>query len=153
MPALPGPVRGGTEYYMPYSASDIDQRDIEYHYVRSSGPGGQNVNKVATAVQLRFDVNQSCLLSDETKDRLFKLAGNRINARGILIIDARRYRNRESNRQDALARLVSLLNKAALRGKKRVATRPTYGSDLKRLEGKRLQSIKKDNRRKTQITE
>lgn len=138
---------------MPRIISEIDPRNIEYHYVRSSGPGGQNVNKVATAVQLRFDIGNSRSLSDEVKARLFQLAGNRINARGILIIDARRYRNRESNRQDALDRLISLLNKAAVRTKKRVATKPRYGSKLKRLEGKRLQSMKKDNRKRILLTE
>mgnify|MGYP001320402807 CR=1 FL=1 len=125
-----------------------DSGDIEYHFVRSSGPGGQNVNKVATAVQLRFDLVGTRALTETVKRRIFKLAGNRINARGILIIDARKYRAQERNKQDALDRLNALVLKASAREKKRVATKPTFQSKLKRLNGKRIQSLKKLNRRK-----
>ncbi|MBU1355631.1 MAG: aminoacyl-tRNA hydrolase [Candidatus Edwardsbacteria bacterium] len=135
--------------------SEIKANDVNivYHFVRSSGPGGQNVNKVATAVQLRFDIVRARSLSETVKERVFKLAGNRINSQGILIIDARKYRTQERNKQDALDRLNALILKASAREKKRVATKPSYGSKLKRLDGKRLQGRKKVNRRKAVLTD
>ena len=118
----------------------IDERDIQEDFVRSSGPGGQNVNKVATAVQLRFDVANCPSLPDDVRERLGRLAGKRITAGGVLIVEARRFRTQERNRRDALDRLVKLIGRAAQKPKTRRRTRPTLASRQRRLEAKRRQS-------------
>ena len=114
----------------------IDESEIQEYFVRASGPGGQNVNKVATTVQLRFDVANSRSLPEEVRTRLISLAGNRITEDGILIIDARRFRTQSRNREDAVARLVELIRNAAQRPKIRRNTRPTLASKIRRLESK-----------------
>jgi ribosome-associated protein len=125
----------------------IPESELEERFVRSSGPGGQNVNKVATAVQLRFDVFRSPALSEEVRERLLKKEKNRITVDGILIIEARRYRTQERNRQDARERLVKAIRNAVLPPKPRKATRPTRAANLKRLEDKRRRSEQKRQRR------
>ena len=115
----------------------IDESEIQENFVLSSGPGGQNVNKVATAVQLRFDVANSRSLPEEVRIRLISLAGNRITEDGILIIDARRFRTQGRNRENATERLVELIRNAAQRPKIRRRTRPTLTSKIHRLESKR----------------
>ena len=121
--------------------------EIAEQFVRSSGPGGQNVNKVATAVQLRFDVARSPNLPEPVRQRLKRLAGRRLTGDGILIIDARRFRTRERNRRDALERLIALVQKAAIAPRPRKATRPTAASKRRRLEGKLQRGALKKGRR------
>ena len=128
-------------------AISIDESEIEEHFVRASGPGGQKVNKVSTAVQLRFDVGRSQSLPAEVRDRLLRMGGRRITDHGVLIIDARRYRTQQRNRQDAMERLISLIRKAARRPKKRRKTKPTLASEKRRLDSKRRRSQTKDRRR------
>jgi ribosome-associated protein len=122
----------------------IEEREVEESFVRAAGPGGQNVNKVATAVQLRFDVRRSPSLPDDVRARLVKLAGRKLTQEGVLVITAQRYRTQDRNRQDALERLVALLRRAAERPAPRRRTKPTAGARRRRLESKsRRAGIKK----------
>ena len=127
----------------------IDERELKESFVRASGPGGQNVNKVSTAVQLRFDVLRSPSLSEDVKERLVRIAGKRVTSEGILVIDARRFRTQERNRLDARDRLASLIRAANRRPRPRKATHPTAASRARRLEGKRQRSEIKRMRRFT----
>lgn len=124
----------------------IEESEFQVDFVQASGPGGQNVNKVASQAQLRFDVNASSLPED-VRSRLRKTAKNRITEAGELIINAKRYRSQEQNRQDAIDRLVALIRNAATPPKQRKPTRPTQASKEKRLEGKRRRSEIKKMRR------
>jgi ribosome-associated protein len=126
---------------------DIDEREIEESFVRASGPGGQNVNKLSTAVQLRFDVRRSPSLSGEVRTRLERLAGSRLTRDGVLVIIAQRHRTQPRNRQDALDRLIELVRQAAVRPIKRRPTKPTRASRERRIEGKKLRAGIKHLRR------
>ena len=131
----------------------LDESELQERFIRSSGPGGQNINKVATAVQLRFDVRNSRTLPDEVRERLVRLAGKRMTGEGVLIIEARRFRTRERNRQDAKDRLVEMIRKAALPVRPRRKTRPTSASRERRLERKRRRSGVKRIRRGVSASE
>jgi ribosome-associated protein len=131
----------------------IDPDEIQLEFVRASGPGGQHVNKTATAVQLRFDAAKCPSLSDDLRKRLSRLAGRRMTSGGILVIDARRFRTQDRNRQDAIDRLVKLIRKAAEKPKHREKTRPTVASRGRRLEAKRHQAGKKRLRQSVPPTE
>ena len=114
----------------------IDDDEISLNFIRAGGPGGQNVNKVATAVQLRFDVRHSPSLGEDVKSRLTVLAGRRLNKNGVLVLAASGYRTQEANRRDVLTRFVALIDEATHRQKPRVATRPGKGAVKRRLERK-----------------
>jgi len=115
----------------------IDEDEIEERFIRASGPGGQNVNKLASAVQIRFDVRGSPNLPGDVRPRVERLAGRRLTREGVLVITAQRHRTQERNRDDALERLVELIRAAAVRPTPRRPTRPTLGSKVRRLEGKK----------------
>jgi ribosome-associated protein len=125
----------------------IDERELQFDFVRASGPGGQNVNKVATAAQLRFDVRHSRNLSEEVRMRLINLAGKKMTAEGILVIEAKRFRSQDRNRQDAVDRLTALIRKAAKKPTRRLKTRPSKASRERKMEAKRLRSRTKLLRR------
>lgn len=118
----------------------IDESEISETFVRASGPGGQNVNKLSTAVQLRFDVRHSPSLNHEVRARLEKLAGRRLTRDGVLVIIAQQHRTQENNRRDARERLVDLIQRAAVRPVPRRATKPTRTGRERRLEGKKIRS-------------
>ena len=121
----------------------IDDGELQIDFIRASGPGGQNVNKVATAVQLRFDVQKSSL-PDEVKTRLMHLAGNRMTSEGVLLIEAKRFRTQDQNREDAIQRLVELVRRSLIQPKARKKTRPTKAAKEKRLKEKKVRGeIKK----------
>jgi ribosome-associated protein len=133
------------------SSIQLNEQEIEFVFIRSPGPGGQNVNKVSSAVQLRFNAQESPSIPMEVKQRLTRLAGRRMTSEGILIIEARQYRSQEQNRQAALMRLVRLIQQAAEPPKPRHRTKPTRASVLRRLEAKRKRSQIKRLRRDSGI--
>lgn len=126
---------------------ELDGKYISFDFIRSSGPGGQNVNRVATAVRLRFDVESSDL-PGSVKTRLKKIAGDRLNREGVLTIKASCFRTQEQNRQDALARLMTLVKKAYAKPKKRIRTRPTRASRERTLASKKKRGLLKKMRSK-----
>ncbi len=125
----------------------IREDELDFSFVQSSGPGGQHVNKAATAVQLRFDVAHSTSLPDDVRERLKSLAGSRLTQDGVLIIESQRSRSQERNRQDAVNRLIKLLQRAAKKPKRRVKTKPSRAAREQRLQNKRQRSEKKRLRR------
>jgi ribosome-associated protein len=114
----------------------IDENDLDISFVRASGPGGQNVNKVSTAAQLRYDIGRAHLAPD-VHARFVRIAGQRLTKDGVVVIHAQRFRSQERNRHDAIDRLVTMLREASIRPTPRRATRPTFGSKQRRLEGKK----------------
>jgi ribosome-associated protein len=134
-------------------AISIDESEIEESFVRSSGPGGQNVNKLSTAVQLRFDVRRSASLPNDVAIRLMRLAGKRITKDGVLVLIAQNHRTQERNRAEAVERLVALVQEAAVRPVPRRATKPTKASKLKRIEGKKRRSGIKELRSKRLVSD
>ena len=125
----------------------IEEREIAESFVRASGPGGQNVNKLSTAVQLRFDVRHSRSLPGDVAVRLERLAGSRLTREGTLVITAQRHRTQARNRQDALDRLIDLIRRAAVAPRKRRPTKPTAASRERRIEGKKHRASLKQHRR------
>lgn len=126
----------------------INESELQFDYIRASGPGGQNVNKVATAVQLRFDVINASL-PEEVKTRLVHLAGKRITSKGILLIEAKRFRTQEQNREDAIKRFVELIRKSLVKPKARRKTIPTKASKEARLKEKKRRGDTKSMRKKS----
>jgi ribosome-associated protein len=125
----------------------LDERELDLRFIRARGPGGQNVNKVSSAVELRFDARQSSALPPDMLERLERLAGSRMTQDGVIVIQADSHRTQTANRRDAIARLTELLRAAAHRPRPRKPTRATLGSKRRRLEGKRRRSTVKGLRR------
>ena len=132
---------------MPVSKFPVDEREVEFNAIRAQGAGGQNVNKVSSAVHLRFDIPASSL-PDEIKERLLALSDSRITQEGVLVLKAQQHRTQEMNRSDALARLQEVVDGVSLPPKPRRATKPTYGSKQRRLAGKSQRSDIKTSRGK-----
>lgn len=131
----------------------LDESEMEFSFIRASGPGGQNVNKVSSAVQMRFDARRSPSLTNDVSIRLQKLAGARLTQDGVIVITAARHRTQERNRADAIERLVDLITKAAVAPTVRRPTRPTRASKQRRLEGKSLRGGVKALRGKPDMSE
>ena len=127
----------------------IPEQELTFEFIRASGPGGQNVNKVSTAVRLRFDVRNSAALADEVKLRLLVLAGRRATKEGELVLLGQRHRTQEKNRQDVVERLEELVARALVAPRKRRATRPTRAAGARRLRAKKLQAERKRGRSDT----
>lgn len=129
------------------SRISLDEGELSFSFIRASGPGGQNVNKVSSAVQLRFDVRNSASLPESVKARLETLAGRRLTSEGVLVLTAQQYRSQERNREDAIQRLTDLIRQAAIVPKARRATRPTLGSKQRRMDAKTRRGTIKGLRR------
>jgi len=126
----------------------IPDEELEFRFYRAGGPGGQNVNKVSTAVQMRFDAKNSPSLNDYTRERLMKKAGSRLTLDGVIVITATRFRTQERNREDAIERLEQMVAEASVRQAYRVPTKPTRSSKEKRLKAKSTRSVIKSGRGK-----
>lgn len=131
----------------------ISADEIQLDFIRSSGPGGQHVNKVSTAVQLRFNVRQSNTLTDEIRQRLIRIAGRKMTEEGVLVIKARRFRSQDKNRKDAIDRLVELIRKATVKPRPRRKTRPSPAVRQRRLSTKKKRSELKRRRRPVKLSE